>query len=109
LPSFVKQNKVPVCRQVIETRRDALNIGLPTPVNRKGLRSVECPCYGECLMHAVRQNWKAWTCEECVNLGLDSIYQKFKSITPYYRLLSEIYPEFKRKYGPVMKSLHVGV
>ena len=111
MPFFIdvkKGNKVPVCGQVIETRRDVLNINLPTPVDRKGLRSIDCPFYGECLMVAARHNWKAWTCEECPNLGLDSVYQKLKSITPYYRLLSEIYPELKRKYDPVMKSLHVG-
>jgi hypothetical protein len=84
-----------------------LNIGLPTPVNRKGLKSIDCPFYGDCLMHAGRRNWHAWTCEECPNLGLDSVYQKLKSILPYYRLVAEIYPEFKSKYEPVMKSLHV--
>jgi hypothetical protein len=111
LPFFVnveKENKVLLCGWVLETRRDVLNVGLPKPVNRKGLKSIDCPFYGECLMVAARHNWKAWTCEECPNLGLDSVYQKLKFIAPYYRLLSEIYPEFKRKYDPVMKSLHVG-
>ena len=95
------------CGRVLDTRRDLMNVGLSKPVNRKGLKSIDCPFYGECLLGAARQNWKAWTCEECPNLGLDSVYQKLKSMTPYYRLLSEIYPEFKRKYDPVMKSLHV--
>ena len=58
-------------------------------------------------MHAARHNWQAWTCEKCPNLGLESVYQKLKSIAPYYRLLSEIYPEFKRKYDAVIKTLHV--
>ena len=102
-----KERNVRVCEQVLETRRDVLNIDPPTPVDRKGLRSIDCPFYGECLMVAARHNWKAWTCEECPNLGLDSVFQKLKSITPYYRLLSEIYPELKSKYDPVMKSLHV--
>ena len=94
---------------LLESRGDVLNIGLPKPVNRKGLRSIHCPFYGDCLMHAGRSNWNAWTCEECPNLGLDSVYQKLKSIAPYYRLLSEVYPEFKRKYDHVMNSLHVEV
>jgi len=84
-----------------------LNIGLPTPVNRKGHKSSDCPFYGDCLMHAARRNWHAWSCGECPNLGLDSVYQKLKSITPYFRLLAEIYPEFKSKYEPAMKSLRV--
>jgi hypothetical protein len=97
---------VTVCEQVLEARRDMLNIGLPNPMNRKGLKAIDCPFYGDCLMHAARCNWHAWTCEECPNLGLDSVWRKIKSIAPYYRLMAEIYPEFKRKYKPVMKSLH---
>ena len=58
-------------------------------------------------MRAARRNWHVRTCEECPNLELDSVCQKLKSIMPYYKLLSEIYPEFKRKYDSMMESLHV--
>lgn len=84
-----------------------MNIGTPEPVNRRGLKLNDCPFYGECLMHAARRNWLAWTCEECPNRKLDSVCRKLKSIAPYYRLLAEIYPEFKRKYEPAMKSFQV--
>jgi len=74
-----------------------MNIGLPRPVDRKGLKSVQCPFYGNCLMHAARRNWHERTCEECTNLELDSVYQKLKAVMPYCRLWSEIYPEFIRR------------
>jgi hypothetical protein len=80
---------------------------LAKPLNRKGLKSIDCPFYGECLMGVAKKNWNAWTCEECPYLGLDKVHRKHKSIRPYYQLLFEIYPEFKRKYEPAMKSLHV--
>ena len=80
---------------------------LAQPLNRKGLKSIDCPFYGECLMRAAKENWQAWTCEECPHLGLDTVCQKLKSIKPYYRLLFEIYPEFKRKYEATMESLQV--
>ena len=97
------------CGWALESRRDVLIIDLPKPVDRKGLKSVECPFYGDWPMHAARRNWHArTTCEVCPNLELDSVCLKLKSVMPYYRLLSEIYPEFKRKYDPVMESLHVG-
>ena len=94
-----------VCGEVLEGRKDMLNIGLPNPLDRMGLKSIDCPFYADCLMHVARCNWHAWTCEECPNLELDLIWRKLKSIAPYYPLLAEIYPEFKRKYKPAMKSL----
>ena len=72
------------------------------PVNGGGRRFIECPYYGDCLMHAAKRNWSAWTCEKCPNLGLDSVCKKLKFISPYYELLAEIYPEFRRKYEPAM-------
>ena len=82
-------------------RRNSVN-----PVNRKGLRIIDCPLYGDCLMHAAKRNWKSWSCEQCANLSLKLICQKLRFIEHYYGLLAEIYPEFKRKYGPVMNVLH---
>jgi hypothetical protein len=76
----------------------------PQPTNRKGGKAIDCPFYADCLMHAAKRNWKAWTCDECPNLRLNSICQKLKFIAPYYELFSEIYPEFRRKYEPAMKS-----
>ena len=100
-------NKITLRGRVLDTREEILNEVSPKPINRRGRRLIDCPFHGECLMHAAKHNWKAWTCEKCPNLGLESVYQKLKSIAPYYRLLSEIYPEFKRKYDPVIKSLYV--
>ena len=82
-------------------RRNSVN-----PVNRKGLRIIDCPFYGDCLMTAAKLKWKAWSCEECMNRKLHSIHQKIKLIAPYYKVMAEIYPEFKRKYELVMNSLH---
>ena len=100
-------NKVPLCGRVLDTREGILNEVSPKPINRRGLRSIDCPFHGECLTHAARHNWKAWSCEKCPNLGLDSVYQKLKSIAPYYRLMAEIYPEFKRKYESAIKAFHI--
>lgn len=72
------------------------------PVDGEGQRFIECPYYGDCLMHAAKHNWSAWTCAECQNLRLDSVCRKLKFISPYYELLAEIYPEFRRKYEPAM-------
>ena len=76
------------------------------PINKKGLKYIDCPFYGDCLSHAAKSHWDAWSCEQCPNLGLKQVCQKLKFIEPYYGLLAEIYPEFKRKYKPVMNVLH---
>ena len=76
------------------------------PVNREGLKVIDCPFYSDCLMYAAKRSWKAWTCEECPNRELSSVCKKLKFIAPYYQLLAEIYPEFKRKYEPAMNDLH---
>lgn len=83
-----------------------LQTELPHPVDREGFKAIDCPFYGECLMHAAKCHWNAWTCEECSNLGLDAVCQKLRFIAPYYQLLAEIYPEFREKYEPVMNSLY---
>jgi hypothetical protein len=75
------------------------------PVIGEGARFIECPHYGDCLMHAAKQNWRAWTCEKCPNLRLGALCKRLKFISPYYELLSEIYPEFRRKYEPAMSLL----
>jgi hypothetical protein len=72
------------------------------PVNREGRRFIECPFYGECLMHAAKHNWRAWTCAQCPNLRLDLVRKKLKFISPYYQLLAEIYPQFRTKYEPAI-------
>ena len=72
------------------------------PVNGEGRRFIECPYYGDCLMHAAKNNWIDWTCAECPNLRLDSVCKKLKFISPYYELLAEIYPEFRIRYEPAM-------
>ena len=78
----------------------------PQPVHKKGSKAIDCPFYGDCLMYAAKHKWSAWTCEECPNLRLDLVCQKLRFIAPYYQLLAEIYPEFKRKYEPAMNALH---
>ncbi|MGD8369996.1 MAG: hypothetical protein PVF76_10830 [Syntrophobacterales bacterium] len=75
------------------------------PVNVAGRRFIECLYYGDCLMHAAKHNWNAWTCEKCPNLRLDALCKRIKFISPYYELLSEIYPEFRSKYEPAMSLL----
>jgi hypothetical protein len=76
------------------------------PVNGKGVKAIHCPFYNDCLTHAAKRNWQAWTCKQCPNLKLDLICQKLHFIAPYYQLLAEIYPEFKRKYEAAMNALH---
>jgi len=82
-----------------------LQLDSARPINKKGLKYIDCPLYGDCLTHAAERNWKRWSCEQCANLNLKLICQKLRFIEPYYGLLAEIYPEFKRKYEPVMKLM----
>lgn len=81
----------------------------PQPLSGKGLKYIDCPCYGDCLTHAAKRNWRAWTCDQCPNLGLEAVYRTMKFIGPYYRLMAEIYPEFKRRCEPVVTSLNLEV
>ena len=77
----------------------------PEPKDKKGIKYVDCPLYGDCLMGAAKCNWHAWSCDKCPNLELKVVRQRIRYIAPYYRLLAEVYPEFRRKYEPVMNSL----
>ena len=72
------------------------------PTNSKGVKAIDCPYYSDCLMYAARHKWHAWTCEKCQYIRLDTVCKKLKFISPYYDLLAEIYPEFKRKFEPAM-------
>jgi len=60
-------------------------------------------------MHAAKLNWKGCSCEECINRKLHSIHQKIKLIAPYYMVMAEIYPEFKKKYERAMTVFKVEV
>ncbi len=70
---------------------------------------MDCPFYGDCLMQAAKRNWKTWTCDTCPNLRLQTIRQKMRYVPPYYNLLSEIYPEFRLKYEPVVNALDLEI
>jgi hypothetical protein len=93
-------------RAVPIRREDCMQLNSAQPTNKNGLKYFDCPFYKECLSHAAKRNWKSWSCEQCANLSLMVICQKLKFIEPYYELLAPIYPEFKRKYEPVMNVLH---
>jgi hypothetical protein len=73
------------------------------PINSEGVKAIDCPFYSDCLMQAAKHNWRVWTCEKCPNLRLDLVCKKLKFISPYYELLSEIYPEFRRKFEPAIR------
>ena len=77
----------------------------PEPKEKKGIKYIDCPLYGDCLMGAAKSHWQAWSCDKCPNLWLKDVRQRIRYMAPYYQLLAEIYPEFRRKYGPVMNSL----
>jgi hypothetical protein len=79
-----------------------LEANSPQPLNSDGGKAIDCPFYSDCLMQAAKHNWRVWTCEKCPNLRLDLVCKKFKFIAPYYELLSEIYPEFRRKFEPAI-------
>lgn len=70
----------------------------------EGCKNINCPFYEDCLDYAAKRNWHAWTCKGCPNLGLGSILQKVRAIAPYYKVLSEIYPEFAARYRPAMEA-----
>ena len=76
----------------------------PEPKNKKGIKYIDCPIYGDCLMTAAKSNLQAWSCDNCPNLKLNAVRKRIRYIAPYYKLLAEVYPEFRRKYEPVMNS-----
>ena len=76
----------------------------PKPKERKGIKYIDCPLYSDCLMGAAKSNWPAWTCCDCPNLELNVVLQRIRYVAPYYQLLAKVYPEFRRKYEPVMNS-----
>ena len=76
----------------------------PEPKNKKGIKYIDCPLYSHCLMGAAKSNWQAWSCEDCPNLELKMFQQRIRYIASYYRLLAEVYPNFRRKYESVMNS-----
>jgi hypothetical protein len=76
----------------------------PQPKNEKGIKYIDCPVYGDCLMVAAKSQWQAWSCDTCPNLELKLVRGRIRYIAQYYQLLAEIYPEFKRKYEPIMNS-----
>jgi hypothetical protein len=76
----------------------------PQPKDKKGIKYIDCPVYGDCLMVAARSSWQAWSCDKCPNLELKVVRGRIRYIAPYYQLLAEVYPEFRRKYEPIMNS-----
>jgi hypothetical protein len=74
----------------------------PKPKDKKGIKHIDCLLYGDCLMGAAKSNLQVWSCNACPNLKLKFVRQRIRYIAPYYQLLAEVYPEFKRKYEPVM-------
>jgi len=79
-----------------------LKTNSPQPINSESVKAIDCPFYSDCLMHAAKHYWRVWTCEKCPNFRLDFVFKKLKFISPYYKLLSEIYPEFRRKLEPAI-------
>jgi hypothetical protein len=90
-------------------RRVVVQLQSPQPVNRKGMKYIDCPLYGDCLMSAAKSYWKTWSCDQCTNLKLKAVRQKMRYIEPYYQLMAEICPEFKKKYEPAMTIFNVEV
>jgi len=88
-------------------RRVVVQLHFPQPVNRKGIKYLDCPLYGDCLMRAAKSSWETWSCGHCKNLKLKAVRQKMRYIAPYYQLMAEIYPEFKKKYEPAMTMFNV--
>jgi len=86
-----------------------VKIHLPQPKEKKGIKYIDCPFYGDCLTHAVRSYWKTWNCDQCQNLRLKAVRQKMRFVASYYQLMAEIYPEFKKRYGPAMSIFDVEV
>ena len=76
----------------------------PKPKEKKGIKYIDCPLYGDCLMVAAKSHWHAWSCDSCPNLELKVVQGRIRYIKPYYKLLAEVYPEFRQKYEPIMNS-----
>jgi hypothetical protein len=60
-------------------------------------------------MEAAKYKWRALSCEQCPNLGLNQAGRKLQFVAVYYQRLAEIYPEFKKKYEGLMNSFHLEV
>jgi hypothetical protein len=60
-------------------------------------------------MEAAKYDWRALSCEQCPNLGLNQACRRLQFVAVYYRRLAEIYPEFKRKYEGLMDSFDLEV
>lgn len=82
--------------------RITVQLDPPQPTSEKGLRYFDCPLYSDCLTKAVKRNWRTWSCALCPNVELEPVGQKARFVAAYYRLLSEIYPEFREKYKLAM-------
>ena len=76
------------------------------PLNQKGLKHADCPFYHDCLNHAVNQGWDYWSCGTCEKHTLNPVFDRLQFIKEYYPVLAQIYPVFRRKYGPFMESCH---
>ena len=37
----------------------------PNPIQKNGSRNIFCPHYDDCLSHAAKLNWEAFTCFDC--------------------------------------------
>lgn len=77
-------------------------ISKPRPVDQTGYRYAECPLYDRCLKYAAKRRWDHLSCAGCDNLALESVHKQLRFIKPYYGIMSEIYPEFKLRYEPLV-------
>ncbi|MFW6058377.1 MAG: hypothetical protein ACOC9W_05935 [Persicimonas sp.] len=56
--------------------KDVVKMGTPARVVKghdedRSLRNPECPAYTQCLNHAVRKGWPAFSCHACSGPGSD--------------------------------------
>ena len=74
----------------------------PSPLARAGERNLRCPCYHDCLDHAVELHWKYWDCSECSYRFLKKprgVVLSTPDADPYYRVPSKIYREVTYMLG----------
>jgi len=65
------------------------------PIKKMGRRNLFCRYYDACLDHAVKQNWKYWSCLNCPSKWITIPIAEGPFTTddtiPHYSLPKEIY------------------
>ena len=46
------------------------------PIQKPGMRNIDCPFYDDCLSHAAKKFWQNFSCSLCPNKSLKHFFDK---------------------------------